>query len=237
MRQPAAKDSPGCATEPPPACKRCQEYHAPDLSDARAALHPARRRKPPTGTSQNGWSCGCQPDDRLPDRVSRATCDGLLCTTTRPVCGLHEAWSSTSRDTHYTPSIIAGPAYINKFDCLYRIQVRFALARVAARQGYSWRHHERVSSHLPKSTCTISSPRPWPPTLPWSALHRGPCPRLPAYQAGQEIAQSGLFETSLGTSRGTPPRSPADLGELRSAGRTGRPSLPGFLVYQLLRVQ
>lgn len=134
-------------------------------------LHPARRRKPLTGTSQNGWSCDCQPDDRLPDRVSRATCDGLLCTTTRPVCGLYGGWSSTSKDTQSTPSIVAGPAYINQFDCLYRIHVRFALARVAARQGYSWRHRERVSSHLPKSTCTISSPRHWSPTLPWSALH------------------------------------------------------------------
>lgn len=165
MRQPAASDPPSCATRPPPACKRCQEYHTPDLSDARAALHPARRRKPPTGTSQNGWSCGCQPDDRLPDRVSRATCDGLLCTTTRPTCGLHEGWSSASKDTHHTAFILARRARVNNFDCLYHIQVGFALARVADRQGYSWRFRGRVSSHLPKSTCTISSLRPW------SALH------------------------------------------------------------------
>jgi hypothetical protein len=63
------------------------------LSDAYAALHPARRRKPPTGSSQNGWSCGCQPDDRLPVRVSRATCDRLLCATIRPMSSVHEVWS------------------------------------------------------------------------------------------------------------------------------------------------
>jgi hypothetical protein len=126
--------------------------------------------------------------------------------------------------TTYTPSIVAKPAYVNRFDCLYRIHARFALARVAARQGYSWRHHGRVSSHMSKPTCTITRVR----DLGLPSMSAPPC---------QNIAQSGLFETSLWTSRGTPPRSPADLGELRSAGRTGRPSLPGFMVYQLLRVQ
>jgi hypothetical protein len=225
MRQPAASDPPSCTTRPPPACKRCQEYHAPGLSDARAALHPARRRKPPTGTSQNEWSCGCQPDDPLPDRVSRATCDGLPCTTTRRCAVFMRGGAARPKIyTTYTPSIVAKPAYVNRFDCLYRIHARFALARVAARQGYSWRHHGRVSSHLSKSTCTITRVR----DLGLPSMSAPPC---------QKIAQSGLFETSLWTSRGTPPRSPADLGELRSAGRTGRPSLPGFMVYQLLRVQ
>lgn len=173
MRQPAAKDSRAALQNRPLHAnaarnitrRTCQTPELRCILVAREFNNPARRRKPRTWTSQNGWSGGCQPDDRLPERVSRATCDGLLCTTTRLVCGVHEGWSSTPKDTQYTPSLVAAPAYIVKFDCLYRILVRFALARVAARQGYSWRHCERVSSHLPKSTCTISSP------LRWSALH------------------------------------------------------------------
>lgn len=109
---------------------------APEISRARPIRRQPLgcRRKPPTGTSQNWWVGGCRPEDLLRERVSWRTCNMTLSYH-------HTLRSSVSvvlaKKRHAVTLSLSqkGKLPLAEFDCVYRIHVCFALARVAVLHG------------------------------------------------------------------------------------------------------
>lgn len=145
-------------------------------------------------TSQNGWACpAITTAKRMAIHGRVCYCPLVQADSLLDACLLH------AFDKHPSPN----------FDCVYRIHVHFALARVAALQGYSWADSARVSSHLLISPHVQSRVRYPGLSVPTRAHHR-------------RIYLRRLFDTHLCEVRLT------STNQNQPEGRTGRSSLPGM---------